>query len=475
MKLDLPMNVMLIDWIIFLAIIALMFVLGVVAHYRSRTYDQYLVAGRKIGYFQTICVSAGLATPATLGVVGLGYEFGMVGSWFFTMLGIGFFILASTITTRLRQLAKFQVVDVFELRYGRTSNYIATAITLFSYTTLLSIGYVGAGLVISVVTDLPLLTSIAIMGTVFTVKVVIGGWRGTSYTTTFQLLIFLVGLAIVLQTALINVGGWESLTVNIPAEALDILAIPFAPLFIFAFFFLMTLSMPATADAYQVINAAKSPSIARNSIIFGGIIVIIVGIISAFIGVMGMVEFPHGTLESGELVMPLFVMLLPSGLLGFTSGALLAGVSSLVDLDIMVGGTLIARGFVRREVNTATLRLFVLMVGIAALIIGLAMPRVLELVKLSFRIYIPAMVPSVLAAFYWKRATSSAAITSTLVGALTGGLWTFLVLPFFHFTIWEFILEPTCIGLIGSTIALIVGSYFSKPPPVERVMAMRQV
>ena len=466
------MNVILIDWVIFITVIAMMFILGIITWNRTRTYDQYLVAERKIGYFETTCVSAGLATAASLGVVGLGYEFGMAGSWFFTMLGVGFFTLAFTITTRLRQLAKFQVVDIFELRYGRTSTYIITVIALFSYITLLSIGYVGAGLVVSVFTGLPLLTSISIIGMMFTVKVVVGGWRGTTYTTTFQLLIFLVGLAIVFQTALVNVGSWESLTVNLPAEALDIMAIPFAPLFIFAFFFLMTLSMPSTADAYQVINAAKSSNIARNSIIFGGIIVIIVGIISAFIGVLGMVEFPHGTIESGELVMPLFVMLLPPGLLGFTAGALLAGVSSLVDIDIMVGATLIARGFIRRDINTAKLRLFALLVGITALIIGLAMPNILGLVELCFRVYIPASVPSVLAAFYWKRATSSAAIASALVGALTGGLWTFLVLPFFHFTIWEFILEPAFIGLIASTIALIIVSYSSKPPPIERVMTI---
>ncbi len=246
-----------------------------------------------------------------------------------------------------------------------------------------------------------------------------------------------------------------------------------APLLIFAFFFVMTLSMPATADAYQVINAAKSPRVARNSIVFGGIIVIIVGIISALIGVIGMVAFPHGTLESSELVMPLFVMALPPGLLGFTAGALLAGASSLVDLDQLVGATLIVRGFIRRNISTIMLRLLTLLVGIAALIIALAMPNILDLVELCFRVYIPASVPSVLAAFYWKRATSSAAIASALVGAFTGGLWTFFVLPSFHLTIWEFLLEPTCIGLIGSTATLIIGSYFSKLPPIERVMAIK--
>ena len=462
------MNMPVIDWIIFLSVIGVMFALGAVGWYQSRTYERYLVAGRKIGYFETTCVSAGLATAASLAVVGLGYEFGIAGSWFFIMLGVGFFILAFTITTRLRQLAKFQVVDIFEIRYGRTSTYIITGVALFSYITLLSIGYVGAGLIVSVLTDLHLLISIAIIGLIFTAKVVIGGWRGISYTTTFQLLIFLIGLAIIFQTALVNVGGWESVSLNVPEGALNIFALPYAPLLIFAFFFLMTLSMPSTADAYQVINASKSPNTARNAIISGGIIVIIVGVISAFIGVFGMVKFPHGTLQSGELVLPLFVTFLPSGLLGFTAGALLAGVSSLVDLDLMVGATLIARGFVRREVTTSKLRIFVLIIGVTALMIGITMPNILDLVELCFRVYIPASVPSIFAAFYWRRATSSAAIGSILAGAFTGGLGAFLVLPLFHLTIWKFILEPAGIGLIASTLTLIIGSYLSKPPPTEK-------
>ncbi|MFH1328676.1 MAG: hypothetical protein ABIH76_07555 [Candidatus Bathyarchaeota archaeon] len=466
------MTIALIDWAIFIAIIGVMFTLGVLGWSRSRTYDQYLVAERKVGYFQTICVSAGLATAAALGVTALGYEFGMVGSWFFIMLGIGFFILAFTITTRLRQLAKFQVVDVFELRYGIASSHIMAVITLIAYITLLSTGYVGAGLVITVLTGLPLLTSIMIIGVVFIVKVAVGGWRGTSYTTTFQLLIFLVGLTIVALTALTNVGGWEGLTVRVPADALDIIAMPLAPLLIFAFFFVMALSMPATADAYQAINAAKSPLVAKISIFIAGIIVIIVGIVSALIGVAGMAVFPYGTLESGELVMPLFVLFLPPGLLGLAAGALLAGASSLVDLDQMVGATLIARSFVKKEVNTKILRILTLVVGAVALILALAIPSIIGLIELCFRIYIPAAVPAIIAAFYWKRATAPAAIASVITGAIMGGLWTFLVLPALHFTVWEFILEPTFIGLIASSTVLIVGTYLSKPPPTTMVKAM---
>ena len=62
-------------------------------------------------------LAAGISS-ATLGVAGLGYSFGLAGAWFFIMLAIGAWLLLFTVAGRLRLLAQYSLVDVFDIRYG---------------------------------------------------------------------------------------------------------------------------------------------------------------------------------------------------------------------------------------------------------------------------------------------------------------------------------------------------------------------
>lgn len=455
-----------IDWAIILAVLVIIFILGAIAYARAKTYDRFLVAERRIGYFQTICVSIGLCLGGYIGVVGLGYMFGLSGSWLFIMLGLGFITMGITVYTRIKRLERYNFTDVYAERYGRKSMFVAAPFGIFSYAALLSIGFVGAGLVITALTGIDLRIATAIVGIIFITKVVIGGWLGTSYTTTFQTLVGVPAVFIIAFFALQVAGGLDSLTLALPPENLSFFA-PGAFILIWAFFWNMTLSMPTTADAYQTINAAKNIRVVRNSYIIAGIIVIFIGIAAAIIGTAGSVVFPgFQTLHEAEISLVQFPLLLPSGLKGLAMAGILAGASSLVDIDMMVGATLLAR-LVPREVSTTMLRALAAIFGIVGLSIALWYgPWVLGLVLLCFRIYIPATVPAVIGGLYWKRATTAGAITSTIAGGLTGLFWTVLFVPA-HPEL-EFILEPAFVGLAVSIFIFIVVSLLTRHSPAEK-------
>jgi SSS family solute:Na+ symporter len=454
------------DWAILIIVIAVMFILGIIPYARAKTYDQFLVAERKIGYFQTICVSVGLCLAGYIGVVGLAYIFGLSGSWFFIMLALGFLICSVTIFTRLRRLERYNITDVYNERYGRTSMFVAAVPTLFSYAAILSIGFVGSGLVISAMTGLDLRITTTIMGILFTMKVVVGGWPGTSYTTTFQTLIGLPVVFGIAFFAIQQVGGWEGLMMKLPPENVTFFS-PLTLIFIWAFFWSMTLSMPSTADAYQIINSAKSIKVVKNSYVVAGIIVILIGIAAAIIGTAGAVAFPGFKTEmEAEASLVMFSALLPAGLLGLAMAGVLAGASSLVDIDLMVGATLLAR-LLPREISTKMLRIFAAIFGIVALSIALIYgPWVLGLVLLCFRVFIPATVPAVIGSFYWERATTAGAIASTVVGALTGLLLTIFFVPAYPEL--EFVLEPAFVGTAVSTLVFIIVSLLTRHSFVEK-------
>jgi len=108
------------------------------------------------------------------------------------------------------------------------------------------------------------------------------------------------------------------------------------------------------------------------------------------------------------------------------------------------------------------------MMGGAGFVIAAIFPDIIFLVELTFRIMIPATFVTVLAAFYWKRATAAGAFASSLIGATVAIIWTFLVLPSLS-PEYSFILEPTFIGVVASFIALIVVSYLSHQPSIEKL------
>ncbi|MHC1597750.1 MAG: hypothetical protein ACXQT3_05500 [Methermicoccaceae archaeon] len=76
---------------------------------------------------------------------------------------------------------------------------------------------------------------------------------------------------------------------------------------------------------------------------------------------------------------------------------------------------------------------------------------------------IPATFVSVLAAFYWSRATSEAAFVSSLAGAGAGVAWTFWALPSLSPTL-QCVLEPALVGIIVSLVILVVLSYMTPEP-----------
>jgi SSS family solute:Na+ symporter len=460
----------LIDWAIVFVYIALMFIIGITMYKRSGAYDDYLIAGRKFNALFIALTLAAMISSATLGVSGLGYKFGLSGAWFFIMLGIGAWILFFTIAGRLRVLAQYAITDIYELRYDARCRVLITVLGVFAYITLLSIGFVGGGLVLNIFFDIPLIIAMLIIAIPFITYTALGGVWASAVTNVVKFLILAAGLAILIPTALSGAGGWEKVVTTLSPDKLDLFS-NVGLLSIWSFFWLMTLSFWVAADIYQMLFAAKSVRTARVGLIFAGILIIIVGLASAIIGLFASVQFPDIPPEAAAPVVALNN--LGTGLSGLVSVALLSGSAIAVVIFQIVAATLLIRG-IWPKVNMSMNRVRVIsaIMGGAGFVVAAIFQNIILLVELTFRIMIPATFVTVLAAFYWKRATAAGAFASSLIGSTVSVLWTFLALPWLGldpFLLEPTLLEPTFIGVVASFIALIVVSYSSHPPSTEKL------
>src|SRR5699024_11079356 len=68
-------------------------------------------------------------------------------------------------------------------------------------------------------------------------------------------------------------------------------------------------------------------------------------------------------------------------------------------------------------------RISIIVVGVLAYILGRFFPSVLELQMYSYTMYGATITPSLLAAFFWKRATAAGALSSIIIGGLATVIW----------------------------------------------------
>ena len=453
-----------IDTILVVVYFVVIFVIGVLMYRRSRNYDDYLVAGRKFNtFFIAITIAAGISS-ATVGVAGLGYSFGMVGAWFFIMLAVGAWILLLTVAGRLRALAQYSLIDVFNIRYDARARVTLSILGTIAYIILLSIGFVGGGQVLKSLFNIPLFPAMLIMAVPFITYTALGGLWASAVTNIIKFCILCVGLVILVFFVVSKAGGWAHLTAALPPGSFNLFSAGAWP-FVWAFFWVMTLSMWVAADVYQLVFSAKNARTAKVGLSFAGLIIALVGLAAAFIGMCASVIFPK---IDPEAAMPTLAATLAPGLRGLVAIAMLSGSAIAVVIFQIVAATQLVRGiWPQKRMSMNKVRWISALMGALGLLFAWLDPNVVSLTELTFRIFIPATFIPTLAAFYWKRATAVGALLSSLVGVAASVLWHLLVLPTLTPPLDSWF-EPTFIGVALSFVVLVVASFLSKPSPAEK-------
>jgi len=118
-------------------------------------------------------------------------------------------------------------------------------------------------------------------------------------------------------------------------------------------------------------------------------------------------------------------------------------------------------------------RVMVLLLGIAAYGLSRLSDEFLAVALYAYTIYGAAITPSLLAAFFWRRATAPAAVASILTGTLVTILWNVLHLDTRVPALfaWNTIVDAVLPAAISSVAILVVVSLLTKSPDPEKIRA----
>lgn len=402
-----------------------------IGYYASRKItkpEDFLVAGRRLPlWLCTATLSATWFGGATvLGAAGTAFKKGFLGviadpfGAALCLFVAGFFFVRI-----MRRMRLITLVDFFDSRYNKTAGFIAILCMMALY-----IGWTGA-LLVSIGFILHTLTGMS-TGVAITIGTVIallyttaGGMWAVSLTDFFQIVIVLIGLAIVFPIVLMDAGGIQRVISELPEGSFRLYPKAASSAdwlwYVRAWLVIGFGNIPAQ-DLLQRSLSAKNENVAQNSAYISGFIYLTFGLLPILIGMIGSILMPD--IINPELIVPTLVMqYLPAAAVALFISALLAAVMSSADSAILASSSIIGKNvlrFFQPDAPDAKVlwwsRWAVPVIGILSLFTALYFKNIYNLFVNSYSIPLVSLFVPLTAGIWWPKANVPGALSAMLTG-----------------------------------------------------------
>jgi SSS family solute:Na+ symporter/sodium/proline symporter len=402
---------------------------------KTKTKADYLVAGRSLPAFVLIftLLSSWIGSGSLLGGAENAYRHGFAALWQ-PAGGWAGLLLIYFIAPRARKFAQFTIPDLLEARYNQTARVLGVIAILFTYTAITSYQFIGGGDILHLVFPTVISAELGkyIIASFVIVFTAIAGMSSVAYMDVVIGMLATVSMLAALPVLIHHAGGWQAVHAALPATHFQVLGdLTLAQGF--ELFLPTCLLMLGNQSMYQKFFSAKSEKDASRAVVGWFIGALILESVIVALAVTGSALFPAGEVHdhpreilaySGMHGVPLMLGVL-------LVGAIFAKVISTANNYLFSPATnLVNDVFVRyispEASNKRVLivsRLMVVLLGLWALYQSTHTESVLKKSLYAYTIYSAALTPVILAAFFWKRATASAAVVSIGAGTIVTVFW----------------------------------------------------
>jgi len=313
---------------------------------RNAAGTDYFLGSRALGWFplgmstmatQLSAVSF-VSAPAFVGLRSGGgmqwltYEFGVP---------LAMIPLMALIGPMLRRSGVVSVYSFLERRFGRGSRLLLSALFIFSRAFGTGVQIYVIALVLASILMLPFWETIMALGGVTIVYSLKGGLKAIVYSEVAQMIIKVLGIFVIMFTALHYMGGWSSFMEHLDQRRLQVLDFHnvgfdgreygFWPM-LFGGFFLYTAYYGTDQTQAQRILAARDERTVRQLLLFNGLLRFPITLAYCFGGLifgafaLATPEFRATIpLDKPDLMIPVFIAnYLPHGIVGIIVVALIA-------------------------------------------------------------------------------------------------------------------------------------------------------
>lgn len=454
------------SWLNFIVLgvyLAMMIGVAVYTRNRSRTLNDFLLAGKGLGGWMTAFAygTTYFSSVIFIGYAGnLGWNFGL--SVIFIGIGnalLGSFLAWKVLAKRTKimtaRLGSRTMPEFFEARYNDKYIKLLSACIIFVFLIPYSASvYQGLGYLFELVFGIPFYWCIVIMAAITALYLLFGGYFATALTDFIQGLIMIVGVVVMLAFILNSdtvrfAEGLKKLTQqgvgifpSVTSEGGFFDSNFFNLLMLVLLTSFGTWGLPQTVHKYYAIRDKKA---IRQATVVSSVFALIIGVGAYLAGSFSRFYFASKPADADTIIPEMLVKVLPAGLLGLIVVLVLsASMSTLSSLSLSGSSAVsvdIYKGYVKKDASDKSVNLFMKIVCLAFIVVSVLLSvfklsAIVSLMSLSWGTIAGCFIGPYLYGLYSKRANKYGAYASmigglvltvclTLVFGITGGGQTF--------------------------------------------------
>jgi len=423
-----------------------MVAIGLYFYFKTQNLSDYVLGGRGLGPGVT-ALSAGASDMSgwlLLGLPGMMYRDGIVGSWIALGLLIGAYLNWHYVARPLRMFThrlgdSITIPDYFSNRFGDEQNHlrvITAVVILFFYTLYTSSGLVGGAKLFEATFNLDYSTALAI-GTIIIVSYTfLGGYNAVSWTDFIQGILMMLALVITPLVVISETGG-----VSASIELIEKVNPSHVDIFFGASFIgivsLMSWGLgyfgqPHILVRFMSIRDEDEMHIAKRIGMSWMGLSIIGSLAVGFFGLAYVVDTGVDLRDSEKVFITLSQLLFNPWIAGFLLAAILAAIMSTIDSQLLVSSSVLTRDIyhavLRKDASSKELvwvgRVTVIVIALIAWLLSMDKnATVLSLVAYAWGGFGAAFGPLIILSLYKRKITKHGAIAGMITGSLTVIIW----------------------------------------------------
>lgn len=350
--------------------------------------------------------------------------------------------------------------DFFEVRYSKRTELVASFFLAPPYAGYIAAQLVALGLILNIITGLPVWQGVIIAASVVTFYTFIGGMWAISVTDFFQSIVIIIGLVVLAVTLGTKAGGVSNIFNEVPDGTFRFLPKPEfkeTMLYLSAWSVLGLGSLPSQ-DVFQRVMSSGSVKIAVRSCFIGAALYLTIAMLPLFISLCVKHLYPEFS-QAGDTQLAL-----PRMVLAHTGifvqvlffGSLLSGIMSTTSSAILAPASIFSENLIRPLAGDKltdkqllmVARFCVLGFSTVATVMACLRSNIYHLVGESSILSLVTLFAPLVMGLYWKKANATGALCSMVFGMAT---WIFFES---YQTEWPSLLPATFV----SFLALICGS-----------------
>ncbi len=400
----------------------LMLGIGAAVARKSRTYDDYLVAGRSHGLFTvTISVLAtAIGASATVGLMDQAAAKGFPYFWFLGAAAIGLVVQGLTVAKAIRETGARTFSEVVERQFGPRVHRVVSVLIVLGWTAIVAVQFKAAGSLVEGLSGSHVgYQAGAVLAAILIVCYTLpGGAHAVILTDVVQFSMIVVGV----------LGLLVFLLVHAPGAAGLVSLRPFNENFTGKDFIYHLLIVGGiyviSPNLFARCFAARDGRTARRAVFSAAPVLLVAGVVVAYIGAYAAAS---GAVKPGE---PVFATL--SAAAGppwsfLFALCILAAIVSSADTTLLVTASIVQHDLLKRE-SVAGVRSWVAGIALGATALVLLAPgaTLYTLLFAAYNVFAPAVVPLVFAGFYAPRRLEPLFVWAGLAVGVAAGLYGYL-------------------------------------------------